>query len=579
VIELLICDDSKEARAALHTMLCDHDEVELVGEAENGEEGVSLALSLRPDVVLMDLHMPVVDGVEATRRIAKLLPSIRVVAYSGADDSGSVDAMMEAGAAAYLVKGAPLWELERAIAGRAEPLVRLAHGLAKATSRASVGTVVCRELMSLTGASATAAYLAAPDVALSLAACSGAARGSGLTAPPRLVSQAFRARRRVRAREDDLRELAALGLRCSGALAEPLVEGGAALGALLVAMPVNSELVADAELVAEVAGLAGGAFAAERRLALTYAEARRDAVTGLANRRALDERLDEALGAAEAAGGEVTLVLLEVDDVHAGGDAILAGVARVAARVLRAGEELFRVGGGEFAVVVDGDEAAGVTVAERMGHALELQSRGGSLPPLSAGVASFPRDARTPIELLGAADAALAVSRRRGSSRVTSFRRRGGQGAGAREPADATPSVGSRGRFPASYRRGVNRAPDVNVVGGALQPCSHAPLTGFFRDGCCATGPEDVGSHTVCAVMTEAFLEFSRATGNDLSTPRPEWGFGGLVPGDRWCVCASRWLEAHEAGVAPPVVLGATHERALELVPIEALTALAAVAD
>lgn len=119
----------------------------------------------------------------------------------------------------------------------------------------------------------------------------------------------------------------------------------------------------------------------------------------------------------------------------------------------------------------------------------------------------------------------------------------------------------------------MEREEDVNVVGGALLPCSSAPLTGFFRDGCCATGPADAGSHTVCAEMTEDFLVFSAAAGNDLSTPRPEWGFPGLVPGDRWCVCASRWLEAHRAGVAPPVVLGATHARALDVVPIEALTA------
>ncbi len=112
----------------------------------------------------------------------------------------------------------------------------------------------------------------------------------------------------------------------------------------------------------------------------------------------------------------------------------------------------------------------------------------------------------------------------------------------------------------------------MNVVGGELQACGTEPMTGFFRDGCCATGPEDVGSHTVCVVMTEEFLLFSKLAGNDLSTPRPEWGFAGLKPGDRWCVCASRWLEAHEAGAAAQVVLGATHARALEIVPIEALT-------
>lgn len=121
--------------------------------------------------------------------------------------------------------------------------------------------------------------------------------------------------------------------------------------------------------------------------------------------------------------------------------------------------------------------------------------------------------------------------------------------------------------------------PDVNVVGGTLLPCSTAPVTGFFRNGCCSTGPEDLGSHTVCVVMTEEFLRFSQLAGNDLSTPRPEWGFPGLQPGDRWCVCAERWREAHRAGHAGPVVLGATHERALEIVPIEALIAHTFVDD
>lgn len=122
----------------------------------------------------------------------------------------------------------------------------------------------------------------------------------------------------------------------------------------------------------------------------------------------------------------------------------------------------------------------------------------------------------------------------------------------------------------------MEREPDLNVVGGDLLPCSADPLTGFYREGCCSTGPEDFGSHTVCVVTTAEFLEFSRAAGNDLSTPRPEWGFPGLQPGDRWCLCAERWLEAHRAGCAPAVVLGATHARALDVVPIEALTAYAA---
>ena len=102
-----------------------------------------------------------------------------------------------------------------------------------------------------------------------------------------------------------------------------------------------------------------------------------------------------------------------------------------------------------------------------------------------------------------------------------------------------------------------------NVLGGRLLPCSVAPLTGFFRDGCCNTGPEDAGLHAVCAEMTEDFLAFSLAAGNDLSTPRPEYGFAGLKAGDRWCLCVARWEEARRAGAAPPVLLEATHEAAL----------------
>jgi len=110
-----------------------------------------------------------------------------------------------------------------------------------------------------------------------------------------------------------------------------------------------------------------------------------------------------------------------------------------------------------------------------------------------------------------------------------------------------------------------------NVLGEPLATCSAQPMTGFFRDGCCHTGPEDVGQHTVCAEVTAAFLEFSRARGNDLSTPRPGFDFPGLQPGDRWCLCAARWLEAYEAGCAPRVQLSATHEATLDTVPLSAL--------
>ncbi len=113
--------------------------------------------------------------------------------------------------------------------------------------------------------------------------------------------------------------------------------------------------------------------------------------------------------------------------------------------------------------------------------------------------------------------------------------------------------------------------PSKNVLGGDLVACSRAPLTGFYRDGCCETGPDDLGTHVVCAVMTADFLAFSRARGNDLSTPRPEYRFPGLRPGDRWCLCLSRWAEAYASGVAPDVVLEATHEKALAMVSLEAL--------
>ena len=110
-----------------------------------------------------------------------------------------------------------------------------------------------------------------------------------------------------------------------------------------------------------------------------------------------------------------------------------------------------------------------------------------------------------------------------------------------------------------------------NVLGGELQSCSERPMTGFFRNGCCETSHEDVGMHTVCAVMTAEFLAYSKSVGNDLSTPVPEYGFAGLKPGDRWCLCAPRWKEALDADAAPRVVLEATHEETLAIVPLGVL--------
>ena len=123
---------------------------------------------------------------------------------------------------------------------------------------------------------------------------------------------------------------------------------------------------------------------------------------------------------------------------------------------------------------------------------------------------------------------------------------------------------------------GGGRPRSRNVLGGRLETCSNAPVTGFFRSGCCETGPQDFGNHSVCAVVTAEFLAFSKSRGNDLSTPRPEFGFSGLRPGDRWCLCAPRWQEAFEAGCAPDVLLAATEDGALKDCALDDLRAHAA---
>jgi uncharacterized protein (DUF2237 family) len=112
---------------------------------------------------------------------------------------------------------------------------------------------------------------------------------------------------------------------------------------------------------------------------------------------------------------------------------------------------------------------------------------------------------------------------------------------------------------------------DLNVLGEPLEECGTDPVTGFYRDGCCTSGPEDLGSHTVCAVMTPEFLAHQTSVGNDLVTPRPEFGFPGLAPGDRWCVVAVRWLQAYHAGAAAPVVLASSHARSLDTIPLSVL--------
>lgn len=117
----------------------------------------------------------------------------------------------------------------------------------------------------------------------------------------------------------------------------------------------------------------------------------------------------------------------------------------------------------------------------------------------------------------------------------------------------------------------IEKDPPVNVLGKPLEPCSTSPMTGFFRDGHCNTCTEDQGSHTVCALMTAEFLAYSKYVGNDLSTPMPQYGFAGLKPGDQWCLCAARFLQAHDEGCAPQVRLEATHARALDIIPLDIL--------
>jgi uncharacterized protein (DUF2237 family) len=146
-------------------------------------------------------------------------------------------------------------------------------------------------------------------------------------------------------------------------------------------------------------------------------------------------------------------------------------------------------------------------------------------------------------------------------------------GAGSHSPASSLylEEIGPEGTMPRDNAGGGGRRPSRNVLGEKLESCSFEPATGFFRNGCCDTSPEDVGSHTVCVVMTAEFLAFSKAAGNDLSTPMPAFGFPGLKPGNRWCLCAPRWHEALMAGKAPRVVLRSTHEGALDYCSLDDL--------
>ena len=216
--------------------------------------------------------------------------------------------MIEAGASAYCIKGGPLWELERAIAGAGEPLFRLGQALGR-PQHDSVGQLVAREVAELTRALCAATYLSSSDAGLSLAGLAGAPTRDRFASAPGVVLRAFREATSASADAHELAELYRLGIPCGDALAVPLIGEGVRLGALLVAMPANVGYELDAAVVAEAADLAARSLALERRAALTFAEARRDALTGLPNRRAFDEHLDDLIETAD-----VALVLLDIDN-------------------------------------------------------------------------------------------------------------------------------------------------------------------------------------------------------------------------------------------------------------------------
>jgi ribonuclease P protein subunit RPR2 len=426
MLRLLICDDAPDARESVRTRLAGQPEIEVVAEAGNGEEAISLAASHRPDVVLMDVKMPVLDGIGATRRIRDLLPKTRIVAYAGSDDADDVMAMMEAGADAYCLKGAPLWELERALAGASDPLVRLAHAIARSVNGGGTAELVARELAELTGASFAATYLASTDTSLSLAAISGPGAPESLHSAPGVVVRAFSELTLAQADAHEQGELYRLGAACGEAIAAPLVADGQALGAVLVALPASVQAEGDPELVSAVADLASAALANERRLALTHAEARRDALTGLANKRAFDEHLAKLTRPLRR---PVSLVLFDLDGFkgindehgHVVGDEILREVGRVFLRVVRAEDEIFRVGGDEFALVVEGSSRWAAQVAERLRSAVAEQRRGHRLPTISAGVAALPDHAGSAYDLQRKSDIALYAAKLAGRNRVQVF--------------------------------------------------------------------------------------------------------------------------------------------------------------
>jgi diguanylate cyclase (GGDEF)-like protein len=470
MIRLLICDDAPETRMLVRTMLSGHPEIEIVGEAANGSEALAKAIELTPDVVVMDVAMPLLNGIEATRRLRELAPGIRVVAFTGSDEAEVIEQMKDAGAAAYCVKGAPLWDLERAIIGASPPLFRLAHAATRAVSASALAQLAARELAELSGAVFAAAYLGHDEASLSLSSAAGPAAPLDIDSlpptPPEIVRRAVRDAIPVHGGGDDAAELYRLiGVPCGETLAVPLVADEEAFGALVVALPTNVLFEADEELVQAAAELAAAALSSSRRHALTRAEARTDPLTGLPNRRAFEEHLDRVLAEAAGNGAEVALALIDLDDFkqvndrrgHTAGDRVLRTMGRVLARTTRADEEMFRIGGDEFALVVLGPWLAAARALERIRDGLSSQRRANGLPTVSAGIASSAGAAVDRDELVDQADAALYAAKGAGKDRVIGPNSEPGDGereqpnppgAGGSEPPTTISSLGAPQRHP-----------------------------------------------------------------------------------------------------------------------------------
>ena len=434
MLKLLICDDSDEARRLVRTVLADHPEIEIVGEAADGESAVALAAELAPDVVLMDIGMAGLDGIEATRKIRAHRPETRVVAFTGLDDDETVQGMLEAGAASFVVKGAPLWELERALQGASQPLLRLAHTLARTLGERSAIGFLARETSELTGAALAAVYLSS-EPELVTAGMAGPTVDPEPDAWPRgtpgVVRRAYGEARPAAAGGRELIELyRTYGVPCGAATAVPLLADGERLGVLLIVMPANVQFDLDDDLVGALADIAAGDLSSRRKLALSQAEARRDPLTHLRNRRAFDEHLEALVEQATSREAPVALVLVDLDEFkeindtkgHAVGDRVLVAVASVLEAQARTGEEVFRIGGDEFAVVVRGDADAATRAAERFRQAVESSSdEPDALPGISVGVASFPEHGHERDALLAHADEALYAAKRAGRNRVAVY--------------------------------------------------------------------------------------------------------------------------------------------------------------